>query len=371
MSASVRRALLLAVGLLLIAVVLIPARRHLARRESRRGAESTVSVASALSLAPAWLGGRAPARDSLAGHPVAVLVWSDTDPLSLDALAAAEGWHEAYARFGIRVIGVHAPDFAFAADASVPQRAAGRAAASFPIALDPTGQVRDHLGRIETLPCVIVVDARGAVVLRRAGSDAVAVAEHAIRELVMRLHPGRQFPADPGAPSATPAPGPGAHTMYLGTARVVAGPLVGVTPGGARPFTAQFRFQVEGSPYVPYPVGWWIPNADGLTADRGGAATFVAMRYDAPRVYAVMSPPSPGAVRVWLLRDDAWIKPGALGADARLDPHGGSYVDVTEPRLYDISRGVGEHVIKLSPADRGLTLHALVFTSGASQDAAR
>jgi hypothetical protein len=64
---------------------------------------------------------------------------------------------------------------------------------------------------------------------------------------------------------------------------------------------------------------------------------------------------------VWVLRDERWLPAGALGADARLDGRGNSYVEVDESRLYAICReGAGEQVVKLSPDAPGVTVHALI-----------
>jgi hypothetical protein len=112
---------------------------------------------------------------------------------------------------------------------------------------------------------------------------------------------------------------------------------------------------------VPAPVGRWIPRAEGVECARGGAADFVAIRYHAGAVDVIASPPKDGPAKLWILLDDGWLSADALGADARLEPGGGSYVEVSEPRLYRIATGAGEHVLRLSPARAGLTLHALVF----------
>jgi hypothetical protein len=91
----------------------------------------------------------------------------------------------------------------------------------------------------------------------------------------------------------------------------------------------------------------------------------VALRYDASRsgasrVGAVLSPPADGPVRLWVLRDEHWLERGALGGDARLDERGASYLEVDEPRLYDVARGGG--TFKLSPEREGLTVHAFTLT---------
>jgi hypothetical protein len=112
---------------------------------------------------------------------------------------------------------------------------------------------------------------------------------------------------------------------------------------------------------VPYPVGRWTPSAEGLTAARGGAMNFVAIRCPGGRASVVLRPPAEGAARVWILEDDAWLGEAARGEDVRVDARGASYVEVAEPRLYRIAELGAERVLKLSPEERGITFYAFAF----------
>jgi len=308
--------------------------------------------------AEGWLNGGPLDADSLRGSIVVLAVFSDTHPTALEALPQLEAWHEAYARFGVRIVGVHAPEFAFATQPEVLDRLAARLGLSFPIVRDPSLQVLAALHSRDDEVQVVVADAEGRVrairSLENVGNDLAGV-ESTVRALIAARHPEIPFPEAPAA--AASASGPAVRTLRLGASSVLEGPLRGAVVGKAQPFTAQFRFEVEGAPYVPYPV----PRPEGLEASKGGAAQFVAIRYDAARVGVVASPPPVGASRLWILRDEAWLTPDALGEDARLDSRGASYVDVDASRLYRVTRGTGEHVLKLSPEDGGLTLHALTF----------
>ncbi len=185
-----------------------------------------------------------------------------------------------------------------------------------------------------------------------------------MRDAIAALNPNVKCPSD-GAVTAEGEDPPATRTIYLGVGRADEGPLATAHAGRAQPFTAQFRFEVEGKSFVPYPVGWWTPVADGLTSAHGGAATYIALRYEDGALDAVISPPpasqsGQGQARVWILSDERWLPSQALGQDARLDARGASYVDVDEPRLYRIARGAGTHEVKLSPDAPGVTFHALL-----------
>ena len=314
-----------------------------------------------LAAASAWTAG-APLPDSLAGHVVALAFVSLNLPASARVTGALESWHEAYARYGLRVIGMQVPEFAFAAEPRTLQSITNHLGLRFTVGLDPLLEVWRGFGGGGERPRVVVADVHGRVALDASGAQGFTGAETKIRELLQAARPEIHFPAAAPA-TATPTASESPHPpVQLGRARVAGGPLAETMPNHATTFTAQLRYQIEGDDYTPYPVGRWIVGADGVTAERGGAENFIALRYHAGALGAVLGPGQSGPVRVWILRDDQWLPASALGADARLDGRGASYVLVSEPRLYALTReSSGKHVIKLSPDAPGATFYALTF----------
>ncbi len=316
---------------------------------------------SSLAAASGWIGADSLSSDALKGHPTLVLVWSDTDPRSLEALRIAELWHRAFAPLGCRIVAVHSPDFAFAADRAVPERIAALLNLTLPIALDATLRLQGGLGGATNGPHLLVADGTGRVVLDTVG--ALAAAELALREVYGGLPAGSALPGLIARSVASQV-----QTIYFGAGRVVAGPLTRVAPGTERTYTAEFRYQEQGEPGVPYPVGRWRAGSEGVTALRAGAADFIAIRYSARRVGVVVSPPPGGTGRLWVLRDERWPRASECGEDVALDGHGAAFLEVAVPRLYWLEQGTGERVLKLSPATAGLTVHALVFESADDDD---
>lgn len=312
-------------------------------------------TAPSLAAVRDWAGGRALTDDSLRGRPYALLAWTDADPRSLAALNVADVWHRAFSPHGVRVLALHTPDFAFAADTSVPGRLVRRLGLTLPVALDPSLAETAVLGGATDGPHLIVVSAAGEVLVDTVGVAGLAAGELALREALARERPGAALPPSPRLPDDLAV-----RTVYLGASRSPAGPLAKVAPGRVQTFTAEFRHQQEGRPWVAFPVGSWRPLADGLESHRGGAADFVAIRYSAARAGVVVSPPGHGEARLWVLRDEKWPDAAARDADVSGDA-GGAWVNVTEPRLYWVDRGAGERVLKLSPDRAGLVIHAFVF----------
>jgi thioredoxin family protein/AhpC/TSA family protein len=312
----------------------------------------------ALIAVAAWSGGP-PAPDSLAGHLVVVAFLSLNLPGSLRALHSLEAWHEAYARYGLQVIGVQVPEFAFAAEPAGFLATTRRLGIGFPIGLDPALEVSQAFGAGER-PRILVTDARGVVRFDRSGPEAIAEAEREILDRLRAARPEIRFPASGVGENA---PATAAHPpVHLGRARVEGGPLADAAPGEPATFTAQLRYQVEGAAYVPFPVGRWTPGADGVTAARGGAENLIALRYHAGALGAVLGPGESGPVRVWVLRDERWLPEAARGADVRVDGRGASYVLVDAPRFYELTReDRGTHVVKLAPESPGATFYTITF----------
>jgi hypothetical protein len=308
-----------------------------------------------------WLNGGPPTPDS--ASRVVVLLWSSTRPDGIAAAARARAWDDAFRRYGLRVIGVHLPEFAFAADPAAVSVEAERLGLRFPIALDPTLQVAQAFGVQAFRPRFLMTNGEGVVLHQVDGNGAEL--EGPLRAELARARPDVRFPNDAAPGESLFAPPPAMEwppTLYLGTTRATKGPLAGATAGESRLFSSQFRNQVEGEPYTPIPQGLWRITADGLVAERGGAEQFIALRYDAGALGAVLSPPASGPARLWVLKDEAWLPSHDGGADLRVDGRGASYVLVDQPRLYQICGAVGgEHVVKLSPEDPGLAVHAFTF----------
>jgi hypothetical protein len=258
---------------------------------------------------------------------------------------------------------VHVPDFAFAADSAVPARVRRALAPTLPVALDASLAVASRLGGLTEGPHLIVAAPGGIVRVDTVGLAGLAAGELALREIVAATRPSATLPGALAVPADRRV-----RTVYLGTSRSPEGPLAGLVAGVPQTFTAEFRYQQEGRPGVAVPVGAWTPGADGLVSRRGGPADFVAIRYSAARVGVVASPPPGGSGRLWVLHDERWPGADAREADVAGDA-GGAWVEVTEPRLYWLARGGGEHLLQLSPDREGLTIHAFVL-DGVRGDAA-
>lgn len=305
-----------------------------------------------LALLTLWVSGEAPSESAVSGRPLLFLLFDDTDPAAVPALLAAERWHRAFAPHAC-VIAVQVPGYSFAADTAVAASLARRLSLTLPVATDAAMRLTTTLAARRDPPAFVLFDARGRAVALP--DPSLTEVELALREALAEVH----APIVP-SPFAALAELPRSRRIELGAGRVAAGPLARRRAGEEPFFSAQFRYQEQGRPGIPQPVGPWRIGADGITALRGGPAQFVAIRYSSGRVGVVLSPPPQGESRVWVLRDEAWPGEAVRGRDLTTDATGAVFVEVREPRLFWIDRGGGERTIKLSPERPGVTLHAFV-----------
>ena len=351
-----KRRLLLAAATVLALVAAFAILRGSWRRLDRAARPAGAGVAAppvpmpALDRAASWNGGRRAVIEP--GTPVALVIFSATDPRALELLAEAEAWHDAYAARGVRVVGLHRPEFAFAADTTLLAHAIERFEISFPVAHDPALEVALPPGLPGTF--VLAGEAGGA------GFVANRPGERSEADLWLRARAmSRPLPVPrPPRTRRTEA----RRLLRLGAGQVAEGPLAGATPGVTATFITQTRGETEGRSWVPVPVGRWTPRGDGIEAARAGAANFLAIRYHAARVGVVVSPPPGARARLWILRDESWVGSGQRGRDLRSDREGATSVEIDEPRLLiPIENDSGWHVLKISPDTPGVVLHALTF----------
>ena len=245
-------------------------------------------------------------------------------------------------------------------------RFARRLGLTFPIVNDASYRLVSRFRSEPERPAFYLADASGRVVFEGGGPHTREV-DHALRAALAGTRPRDGDPlgvTDGAWPPRARAPD-AERIVYLGTSRVAQGPLARAEPGRAEWFTAQFRYQEEGRRFVPYPVGRWTPNAEDLIAARGGPENYVSIRGDG-NAWAVLAPPTGGSARVWILGDEAWLAREQSGADVRFDARGGSFVEVTEPRLYAIARCRAGCVLKLSPEVAGTAFYSFAFEPSAA-----
>jgi cytochrome c biogenesis protein CcdA/thiol-disulfide isomerase/thioredoxin len=285
-------------------------------------------------------GGRALSLASLRGEVVLIDFWTYSCINCIRTLPYLKAWDERYRDRGLRIIGVHAPEFPFERDAGNVEDAVRRHGLRYAIAQDNDFVTWNAYGN-QFWPAKYLIDARGRVRYTHFGEGEYEETEEAIRSLLAeagRDRLGRMAEArvDSALPGATPE-------SYLGFVR--AERFVNLPPHGG---WGEFRLPPPGPRALPLHhlalEGEWRIEPDRAVATDRRAR--LHLRFAARRVFLVLGSGvgSPREVEV------------------ALDGRRRRSLQVAEHRLYDVVRlpRPGAHLLSLR-FEPGTEAYAFTF----------
>ena len=118
-------------------------------------------------------------------------------------LPHVEAWYKEYARYGLVVVGVHTPEFAFEHVVSNVRSQAAAFGVRYPVAIDDNYATWDAYDN-EYWPADYLIDASGDVRHVHFGEGDYATTGQLIRQLLVAAHPGRSLPPATDVPDKTP-----------------------------------------------------------------------------------------------------------------------------------------------------------------------
>jgi thiol-disulfide isomerase/thioredoxin len=317
-----------------------------------------------------WLNSRELRLSDLRGKVVLVDFWEYTCINCIRTFPYLKAWHQKYADKGLVIIGVHTPEFAFARDDAEITRAAARFGITWPIVND-----RDYLAwrtyGNRFWPAKYVIDAEGFIRDFHFGEGGYAATETTLQRLLREANPRVQLPPITPVMRGTDRPGavcyPVTPELYLGWQR---GGHEGTLANreGYRPGrTVTYRDPGDWEDGMVYLQGSWKNNHEALVSTRASSAPrdYLAIRYHALEVNAVLRPETGRPVRIWVFHDDKPVAKKDAGADIRYDSQGRSYVLMDQPRMYRLIKNAefGQHNLKLAPAAAGMGIYTFTFVS--------
>ena len=303
----------------------------------------------------------------LTSYPAPELVgiqgWINSDPLTLAQLRGKvvlidfwtyscincirtqpylNAWYDTYAKDGLVIIGVHAPEFAFEQVPANVQKAVTSEGIKYPVALDNTFATWQAYNN-QYWPAKYLIDRDGRVQYTQFGEGAYDVTQAKIRELLGQsasTAPTVQVTADgPGSADQTPE-------TYLGTDR-------------AERYVGQPALS-SGGPYRPASAlaanqwtlgGAWDVSGQSITAASDGAT--LTLRFTGNGAYLVMGGPPGSSVAV------AVDGQAALGRDVGAN----GTVTLSDSRLYRLVESrqqLNGATVRLT-FSRGVSANAFTF----------
>jgi hypothetical protein len=140
-----------------------------------------------------WVNSTALTPEALRGKVVLVDFWEYTCINWIRTSPYVKAWYRDYAKFGLVVIGVHAPEFEFGKRAENIDRGIRDHGLSYPIALDNDFAIWRAFDN-DAWPAKYLFDAQGRLVKRWVGEGSYDQIESQIRRLLMAANPGAELP---------------------------------------------------------------------------------------------------------------------------------------------------------------------------------
>ncbi|AOK54597.1 cytochrome C biogenesis protein [Burkholderia stagnalis] len=309
-----------------------------------------------------WLNSPPLTTAGLRGKVVLVDFWTYSCINCLRTLPYINAWARKYAPYGLVVIGVHAPEFAFERDIGNVRKAVHDLGIDYPVAIDNNYAIWRAFGN-EYWPAHYFVDAQGRIRRHHFGEGEYAESERAIQALLAEAgHPealnvpvGLAGAPAQGAQAAADSAAVRSPETYVGYARAEDFS----SPGGVVRDAAH-RYDAPARPGLN---DWGLAGTWQVGAEHAALAApsgRIVYRFHARDLHLVLGPDANGRpVRFRVTLDGA--APGAVhGAD--VDAQG--YGTVTGQRLYQLVRQAGpiaDRTFSIEFLDAGVRAYAFTF----------
>jgi thiol-disulfide isomerase/thioredoxin len=304
----------------------------------------------------------------LRGRVVLIDFWDYTCVNCIRTLPYVGEWHRRYARHGLTVIGVHAPEFDFARSAENVSRAVRQFGLEYPVVLDNGYEIWQAYAN-RCWPAKYLIDAAGYVRYYHLGEGSYAETEQAIQQLLREIDPNAALPPVMEPLRQADAPGsacyPVTPELYLGFDRGRLG-----NDGGYVPDKVNLYHAGQASiPDVAYLDGAWFAGRQLIEAcPLPGQPSRLFLRCLAAEVNLVMGPGDAKEATLHLRLEDNQALAGVAAEDVESGAQG-LFISVREPRMYRLLRdsSVRQRTLELSTTSPGLQAFAFTFVSCARQ----
>ena len=305
-----------------------------------------------------WLQGEPISLGKLRGRAVALIdFWDFTCVNCIRTLPYVAEWNRRYADRGLVIVGVHAPEFTFAREASHVADAVARNRLQYPIVLDNDYAIwRAYSNRF--WPAKYLIDRHGRIRHYHYGEGSYRESEDAIQNVLKDLNNSVELPPPMAPLRDDDVPGAVCYRvtpeLYLGYGRGQFGNPSGISREVATNYVDPGR-RMEGLCYLD---GRWRVDQEFARADAPGAS--ISIRYTAKDVNLVMAPPAGAAIKAELKLGEG----ERLGEDVQIE-NGRALVTVSEPRMYSLiaNESVVAGALTLSVERAGLAAYAFTFVS--------
>lgn len=323
-------------------------------------------------LGAIWLNSEPIELRKLRGRAVLVDFWDYTCVNCLRTLPYVVEWDRRYSPKGLSVIGVHTPEFSFAANEKFVRAAVERFGIKYPVVLD-NGYAIWHAYANRCWPAKYLIDKEGYIRFFHFGEGEYGATEEAIQALVREVSPSAELPPTMEPVRDTDRPGAVCYRtspeIYLGNKRGKAGnPSAFLQENEDQAGEYTLPEKIDADKF--YLSGVWKSREECVrSAPNGVTPSSVVLYYTGKEVNLVMAPDG-DPQEIELLHTGEPLREGELGEDAAQDKEGRTIVRVDSPRMYNLVRnpGMKQRLLQLVARKPGLECYAFTFTTCTAQD---
>jgi len=312
-----------------------------------------------------WFNSEPIALSALRGQVVLVDFWDYTSVNCIRTIPYLLEWDRRYRDYGLVLIGVHTPEFSLARSPEVVEHAIKRLGITYPVVTDNEYLIWGAFAN-RVWPAKYLIDRDGYIRYTHVGEGNYTATEHAIQALLVEAgyHGGLPFPMDPVR--ETDRPGAVCYRttpeIYTGYVRGMIGNVEGFNLNSTIEYTDP-KVYVDGRFYAH---GRWFIDRDHVRYQGGpDGEGYLVLPYHAAEVNAVVKLEGLPRLQVGVDHDDHPLTPEVKGDDISYDLQGRSFVDVDEPRMYNLvkNREFGPHTLRLMTRSNAFTIYSFTFVS--------
>ena len=332
-----------------------------------------------------WIGSDPVTLASLQGKITLIDFWTYSCINCIRTLPFILEWQEKYGPLGLRIIGVHTPEFDFEKDAENVRAAVERLGIAYPVALDNDAKTWDAFG-VSAWPAKYLLDVDGIVRYAEVGEGGYVAMEQTIRHWLgqagvdvssVAFEP-EDYHLDPEIDRA----GRVGDKELARTREIYAGyrknlPFHRFPPPRPWVLYEEFYEGLDTDVYfedVPehenqrlYIQGLWHVGPESLTHARSTDEfeDYLAIKFNAKTVNAVLGHDGGAPYRVRITLDGMPLSPDDADTDVRFDDMGNSYLHVDEARMYRLIRTTEYEQHELQISSNSDRFELFTFTFGA------
>ncbi len=321
-------------------------------------------------------------KSHLRGQIVLIDFWDYTCVNCIRTLPYLVEWHKRYADKGLKIIGIHTPEFKFSQTKMHVQNAIDMYRLQYPILLDNEYQNWSQFA-IKAWPTKLLIDQDGYIRYQIQGEGGYQQTERAIQELLRLNNPNVALPAllpplrdEDQSGAVCYRPTPELFAGYQGGGLFGGG--LGNSSGYMPDQTVLYQFppfkeQTAGHFYLD---GAWRagPEAISYSGKSGGR---IQLKYEAATINAVLTPsadqveltlglrPTEDPPIVWIKQNGKWLDQFNAGEDVLFDENGRSYLNISHPKMYQLVKNqtFSMNHLELTFQAMGLAVFSFSFTA--------